>query len=144
MKVKIKKLHPNAVIPRRMRPGDAGLDLTCVERYYDEYTHTFQYEFGIAIQLEPGYFGMIVPRSSIYKYNLTLSNSCGILDENYTGELKAFFRCNVDNFKKANVYNIGDRIAQLIVLPYPLYDIEEVTELSDTNRGVNGFGSSGV
>lgn len=142
MKLKVKKLQPLAQIPKAQKVGDVGLDLTCISKIYDKSSSTYIYGFGISIELEPGYFGLIVPRSSIYKKSQVLTNHCGIIDENYRGELKAIFRDSNPNVFSYDRYEIGDRIAQLIVLPYPNVEIEEVSELSESNRGSQGFGSS--
>lgn len=144
MKIKAKKLHLNAIIPSKQKEGDVGLDLTCTSKNYDKSSSTYIYGFGLSIELEPGYFGLIVPRSSIYKKSQVLTNHCGIIDENYRGELKAIFRDSNPNVFSYDRYEVGDRIAQLIVLPYPNVEIEEVSELSHSNRGEKAFGSSGA
>lgn len=134
----VKKLHPDAVLPAAQKSGDAGLDLTAVSVSSTGDTNT--YDFGIAIELPPGHFGLIVPRSSNYKKDQLLSNSCGIVDENYRGALKAMFKNVNSGYVR---HEVGERIAQLIVLPYPVVQVKEVEELSETVRGSKGFGSSG-
>lgn len=136
MKVKIKKLNDNAVIPCYACHGDAGMDLHAVSK--NETERFIEYGTGLAFEIPEGYVGLIFPRSSLSKKDLIMANHVGVLDSGYRGELK--FR-----FKKIGeeVYDIGDRIGQLIVIPYPKVEFEEVDELSDTHRGIGGFGSSG-
>lgn len=141
MKVKIKKLHPSAVIPKYSKPGDAGADLTAISMEYDNNTDTVTFGFGIALEIPDGHYGMIVPRSSIYKTNMFLSNHCGIVDSNFRGEIKAIFR-TVPTYKTEQ-YKVGDRVAQLIIMKYPSVTFQEVDELSETERGTSGWGSSG-
>lgn len=139
MKVKIKKLHENAVIPKYAQKGDAGLDLTAVSLGYD-YNNNVVYGTGLAIEIPYGYVGYIFPRSSISKLDLSLTNSVGVIDSNYRGEIMLKFKTPEE---VGITYNIGDRIGQLIIMPIPSIELEEVEELSDTNRGTGGFGSTG-
>ena len=141
MIVKIKKLHKDSVIPQYAKPGDSGMDLTCTEI---EYTKDYiAYKTGLAFEIPTGYFGMLLPRSSNSKKDLLLTNSCGILDSGYRGEVEFRYKCTGDMLDN-NVYYTGDRIGQIIILPYPQIEFEEVEELSKTERGKGGFGSSGV
>lgn len=140
LKVRIKKLDENAVIPKYSKLGDAGLDLTAVsiDNTNNEY---ISYDTGIAVEIPEGYVGLVVPRSSISKYDLILANSIGIIDSNYRGSIQL-------RFKRADLiynkyYQIGDRIGQFIIIPYPQIEFEEVLELSSSQRGETGFGSSG-
>ena len=110
MRVKIKKLHPNAVIPKYAKSGDAGLDLTA---------------------------GLLFPRSSVYKTHQMLSNCVGVIDSGYRGEIMMKFTRSRDQ------YVIGSKIGQLIIMPYPHIEFEEVDQLSDTERGTGGYGSTG-
>lgn len=139
MKVKIKKLHENAVIPKYAQKGDSGLDLTAVSLGYD-YNNNVVYGTGLAIEIPYGYVGYIFPRSSIADKTLSLANSVGVIDSNYRGEIMLKFK---DKGEIGITYNIGDRIGQLIIMPIPSIELEEVEELSDTNRGTGGFGSTG-
>ena len=140
MKVGIKKLHPNAVVPKYAKSGDAGLDLTAVEIINDE---GFQvtYKTGLAFEIPLGYVGLLFPRSSIRHYQLSLSNAVGMVDSGYRGEIQFTFN------KLAGIpskkYEVGDRIGQLIILPYPSIELVELDNLSETERGEGGFGSSG-
>jgi len=140
MKVKIKKLDPNAVIPKYAKEGDAGLDLVATSKIENT---TFQatYGTGLAVEIPKGFVGLVFPRSSIRNTELQLSNSVGVIDSGYRGEIRATF--NKTNGLDSMDYRVGDRIAQLIVIPYPEVEFEEVSELSDTDRGNGGFGSTG-
>lgn len=139
MKIKIKKLHPDAVIPSYSKKGDAGLDLTALTEKWDDTNTMVTYDTGIAVEIPEGYVGLVFPRSSICKTSLILSNSVGVIDSGYRGSIKFKFRYPEEGM----VYDIGDRIGQLIVLPYPNIEFEEVEELSSTDRGLGGYGSTG-
>lgn len=140
--IKIKKLHPNAVIPKYAKLGDAGLDLTAVE-ILDEHDLQITYDIGLAVEIPEGFVGLIFPRSSIKHKNLSLSNSVGVIDSGYRGNLQATFN-KIETFDNIKYwYAVGDRVAQMIIIPYPQINFVEVEELSDTERGVGGFGSSG-
>lgn len=139
MKVHIKKLSENAVIPSYAKPGDAGMDLT-VTRIINKYDDTkVTYGFGLALEIPEGFLGLVFPRSSVKNYSIMLSNSVGVIDSEYRGEVMATF----NKLGNGDIYQIGDRAAQLIILPYPSIEFEEVDNLSDTERGTGGFGSSG-
>lgn len=159
MKVKIKKTHPDAVIPKYAKAGDAGLDLTATSISYDEYGNIC-YGTGLAFEIPEGYVGLIFPRSSICKEQLLLSNAVGVIDSGYRGEVSFKFKpsmalderqcVKVDKdrlwsvaIKQNDIYKVGDRIGQIIILPYPQIEFEEVDELSETERGEGGYGSSG-
>lgn len=138
MKVKLKKLHEKAVIPSYALEGDAGLDLTAVRMEFDAFDNVVYYT-GIAIEIPKGYVGLIYPRSSVYNKDLILSNSVGVIDSGYRGEISVKFKI-IDDFPQ--VYETGNRIAQLIIIPYPSIEFEEVEELSESERGLDGYGST--
>jgi dUTP pyrophosphatase len=145
MKVKIKKLHENAVIPKYAKPGDAGLDLIAisskilVDSLTDEDTKV-EIDSGIAVEIPEGYVGLIFPRSSIKGTGVRLTNCVGVIDSGYRGSIKAYF----DIIDKSLVYyEKGNKFAQLLILPYPQIEFEEVDELSETERGTGSYGSSG-
>ena len=141
--VKVKKLSPNAVIPSYSKIGDAGMDLT-ITTIYSETNYDVTYGFGIAMEIPQGHVGLIFPRSSIRKYDLALTNCVGVVDSGYRGELQATFKkTNPLKADSSEKYEIGDRGAQIIILPYPTVYMTEVPELSDTERGTGGFGSTG-
>lgn len=139
MQVKIKKTHKNAVIPSYAKDGDAGLDLTAVDFHTDEQGN-YVYDTDIALEIPKGYVGLVFPRSSIADKELLLTNSVGVIDSGYRGSIKAKFKPT--NNTNTNIYKVGDRIAQLIILPYPQINFEEVEKLSETERGDKGYGST--
>lgn len=151
MQVKIKRLHPNSVIPKYAKPGDAGMDLTATSKFFDEYGNIC-YGVGLAFEIPEGYVGLIFPRSSCSKKQLILANAVGVIDSGYRGEVVAKFKPSIalDRGQCATekriyeIYDIGERIAQMIIVPYPYIEFEEVDELSKTERDSGGYGSSGA
>ena len=143
MKVKIKKVHADAVIPSYENSGDAGLDLVATT-IISETLGSITYGLGIALEIPEGFVGLVFPRSSIRKTNLQLSNSVGVIDSGYRGELQATFNKiqGIDNVEREN-YKVGDRVCQIIIIPHPPIEFNEVNELSNTERGEGGFGSTG-
>ena len=138
--VKVKKLDSNAVIPSYSKVGDAGMDLT-ITREIENTSFSVSYGFGIAMEIPKGFVGLVFPRSSVRNQDLILSNCVGVIDSGYRGELQATFKKTngLDSVK----YKVGERGAQIIILPYPTIYMTEVPELSDTERGTGGFGSTG-
>ncbi|MCM1222154.1 MAG: dUTP diphosphatase [Lachnospiraceae bacterium] len=149
MEVKIKRLSPLAKIPAYAKEGDAGLDLTAVSRSFDDDGNVV-YGTGLAFEIPQGYVGLVYPRSSLSRYGLALSNHVGVIDSGYRGEVtakfKPSFRFDIEDGVAVDekLYNKGDRVAQMIIMPYPHIDFVEVEELSDTERGDGGYGSSGL
>jgi len=142
MQVKIKKINTDAVIPSYAKDGDAGMDLVATSIISDN-INSITYGTGIAMEIPEGFVGLVFPRSSIRKTDLALSNCVGVIDSGYRGELQATFnKINHHSVRKED-YKIGDRIAQIIILPYPQIEFTEVEELSNTERGEGGFGSTG-
>lgn len=152
VKVKVKKLKKEAVIPSYSRAGDAGLDLVAISKTFNEDKGYAEYGTGLAVEIPKGYVGLIFPRSSISNYNVQLTNCVGVIDENFRGEIR--FRFKPDYIAVADmmgeplpspveVYQPGDRIGQLLIIKNNKIQLEEVEELSETNRGKGGFGSSG-
>ena len=137
MKVRIKKLNENAVIPTYAKGGDGGMDLVITD-IKGENKYDITYGFGISMEIPEGFMGLVFPRSSIRKTDLILSNSVGVIDSGYRGEIQV-------TFKKTglNKYEIGDRGVQIIIMPHPPIEFEEVEELTNTERGEGGFGSTG-
>jgi dUTP pyrophosphatase len=140
LKINIKKLHPDAVIPSYSKDGDAGMDLTIV-REIDNTSFYVTYGFGIAIEIPKGYVGLVFPRSSIRNFDLLLTNAVGVIDSGYRGEIQATFKKTdgLDSLK----YNVGERGAQIVIMPYPKVEFNETDTLSSTERGDGGFGSTG-
>lgn len=141
IKVKFKKLVKEAVIPAYAKPGDAGLDLVAVNQQYLEDYGCWVYGTGLAVEIPEGYVGLIFPRSSVRKYSLALSNCVGVIDSGYRGEIMCSFRPQSTGSK--DVYGVGDKVCQLIIMPYPTVVPVESDELSETERGTGGHGSTG-
>jgi dUTP pyrophosphatase len=139
MKIRVKKLHPEAVIPVYAKQGDAGLDLTAVSEEWNEDNSMVTYGTGLAIEIPEGYVGLLFPRSSVCKTSLNLSNSVGVIDSGYRGEVMFKYRY----LEEGMVYDVKDRVGQLLILPYPSIELEEAEELSSTERGEGGYGSTG-
>jgi dUTP pyrophosphatase len=145
MKIKIKRLHKDAVIPKYAKDGDAGLDLVATEAYRedvatDEGNYGYDnYKTGLAFEIPEGHVGLLFPRSSISNTGHILSNSVGVIDSGYRGEVSMRFK----TVPGSRQYKPGDKVGQLIVMPYPQVEFEEVEELSDSERGAGAYGSSG-
>ena len=148
MEVKIKKLSENAVIPSYAHDTDAGLDLTAVSYTYDKSIDCHIYGTGLAIEIPDGYVGLVFPRSSNRKTDAYLSNHVGVIDSGYRGEIMLSFK-NRDRVHSDEIpqlvkpYEIGNRLGQLIIMPYPKIKFVEVDELLDSDRGTTGHGDSG-
>lgn len=192
LKVKIKKLVPEAVIPAYAKDGDMGMDVTATSVEYDKKLDCFVYHTGLAFEVPRGYGMLIFPRSSNRKTNSYMANHVGILDSGYRGELLLCFKYkesvpfilssfrsdkflerianNVD-IKDAKAlaaaliktsndivdndveldrfmmnfapYKVGDRIGQIVIIPYPTIEFEETDILSESERGTGGHGSTG-
>jgi len=138
--VKIKKLHKDATIPTYSKDGDAGMDLT-ITKVVSNTTFDVTYGFGIAMEIPMGYVGLVFPRSSVRNMDLILSNSVGVIDSGYRGEIQATFK---KTQSLSMEYKVGERGAQIIIIPYPKIKFTEVNELSSTDRGTGGFGSTGI
>lgn len=170
MEVKVKRLSENAVIPMYGKPGDAGMDLTATSRHFDAEGNVV-YGTGLSFEIPEGHVGLIFPRSSNAKQDLTLTNSVGVIDSGYRGEVlfkfkpTAFFAdkdCSeggetswfdftiLSGSKFAdskefgiNLYEVGDRVGQIIIMPYPQVVFVESEDLEPSLRGEGGFGSTG-
>ncbi|WP_417160668.1 dUTP diphosphatase [Senegalimassilia anaerobia] len=141
--VSIKILSRDAQIPHMAYNGDAGVDLRSVERIVLEPQERAMVATGLAIALPEGYAGFVLPRSGLAaKHGISIVNAPGLIDSNYRGELKVIL-LNTDPDKSFTI-EIGDRIAQLIVMPVPTINFEQVEELTESQRGESGFGSSGI
>ena len=143
--VKVKKLVPEAVIPFYAKPGDAGMDITCTSFEYDKEHDCYMYHSGLAFELPKDYVMLIFPRSSNRKTDYYLCNHVGVLDSGYRGELMFAYKNRTDdrlNYQKPP-YQVGDRIGQIIILPYPIVQMIESDSLEESERGTGGFGSTG-
>lgn len=162
MKVRIKKLSPNARIPKKAHTTDAGFDLYATSFHYDKEEGNLVYGTGLAFEIPEGYVGYIFPRSSITRKDLMLPNSVGVVDAGYRGEVTFKFKIphrvysyspkrtmepiytpERNQYANSRIYEVGERIGQLIIMPIPDIEFEEADELSDSERGTGGYGSSG-
>ena len=168
--IRYKRLTEDAKQPYKKHEWDAGFDLAAVSKKETE--DYIQYGTGVAFEIPNGYVGFIVPRSSVTDMDLLLKNSIGIIDAPYRGEIKFRFYKNIveetnrssevydthngelikHNFKALNyrkeesqkIYEIGDRIGQIIFIRLPSIKLEETSdELEKTERGKDGYGSTG-
>lgn len=143
MRINIKKLTDTAIIPTKQHEGDAGYDLyadiqesVTIEPHTTEFIHT-----GIAIEIPDGYFGAVFARSGLAsKQGLRPANCVGVCDSRYRGKYMVALHNNSDIVR---IVSPGDRIAQLVVIPYLNVEFNETDTLSDTVRGLGGFGSTG-
>lgn len=143
MEIKFKRLADSAILPIRANAGDAGLDLTAT-RITQEINEcgqlTLVYHTDLAVEIPVGYVGLLFSRSSIANKSLILTNCVGVIDSGYRGEIMAKMRSTTDVVPA--VYKPGERFAQLLIIPFAEYSIVEATDLSNSDRGENGFGSS--
>ncbi len=170
LKVKIKKLIPEAIIPKYMKEDDSAMDLVATSKTFDADGNCV-FGTGLAMAIPKDYVGLLFPRSSNAKKDLILSNSVGIIDPGYRGEVTLKFKpsgyfandidcinqgiesetydyiCfgkeSIDDEDNVELYSIGDRVGQLLIIPRPFIEWEETDELSETERGAGGYGSSG-
>ena len=157
--VKFKKIDENAIIPSYAHDGDVGMDMTAVSIEYDQSYDVYIYHTGLSCELNTGYGIFLFPRSSNSKTDAYLANHVGIVDPIYRGEIQFRFK-NRDRYRKSfkewltgkvnqeralkyAPYKVGDRVGQMVIFPYPKVTVLEVDELSDTERGTGGFGSTG-
>lgn len=153
MEVRIKKLYKDSILPTKAHATDAGYDLYAHSKSYDEDGNTV-YGCGVAMEIPKGYVGLVFPRSSNAKKDLLLSNSVGVIDSGYRGEISFKFKQTPHVFfdesgtymtcRYSKEYSLGERIGQIIIMPYPEIEFVEVDELSDSDRGVGCYGSSGL
>lgn len=153
MEIKIKKLSDRGILPTYAKHGDAGMDLTATSKSYDEYGNVV-YGTSLAFEIPEGFVGLLFPRSSNTRKDLTLGNSVGVLDSGYRGEVffkfkPLAYKAEYETITEVSLdfpqdYEVGDRVGQIIVIPHPKVTFVEVDELSSTERGDGGFGSSGV
>lgn len=139
MQIKFMKTRPDAVIPRKAHAADVGHDLVAVTKHQQR--NCIRYGFGLAVDIPAGYAGLIFPRSSVFRTGMMMTNCVGVIDPGYTGEISALFW--LEHEPSAKSYEVGDRVAQLVVVPVQEVEFVEVPELSQTERGANGYGSTG-
>ena len=138
MRIRIKKLYPEAVVPKYSHFGDAAVDLVGVKKWEDKFGNVC-YGTGRAMEIPEGHVGLLFPRSSISKTNLRLANAVGVIDSGYRGEVMLKFDKQGDKD-----YKVGDRIGQLMLIPIPSIQFVEVTNLPSSDRAFGGFGSTGA
>lgn len=160
MEIRFKKLVPEAKTPYRKIDVDAGFDLFATS--IEETSDFIVYHTGIAVEIPEGYVGLVFPRSSVTKYDLMLKNSVGIIDASYRGEIMCRFQITKDDDRQLKIpfdnntvnkitnvrselklYDVGDRVAQIVFMELPKITLIEAEELSDTERGSGGFGHTG-
>lgn len=137
MRIRIKKLHPEAVVPKYANFGDAAVDLVAIRKWEDDYDNIC-YGTGLAMEIPDHHVGLLFPRSSVSKTDLRLCNAVGVIDAGYRGEIMLKFDKQGEKH-----YNIGDRVGQLMLVPIPSIQFVEVVNLPDSDRGAGGFGSTG-
>ena len=146
MEIKFKKLIPEAQMPIKSYEADAGFDFYCtsIVRKYHPDGNYLEYHTGIALDIPKGMVGLAFPRSSIIKKHMMLKNSVGIIDSGYLGEIIFMFHKTdlISDDKPNNYYKIGDRIGQIVFLNIPEIILIETDQLSETERNINGFGST--
>jgi dUTP pyrophosphatase len=139
--LEIRLLHPDARAPARSRDGDAGYDLRCVEGFSLAPGERATVGTGVAIALPSGVAGLVVPRSGLAsRCGLSVVNGPGLIDPNYRGEIRVVL---VNLGDEPFAAEPGDRIAQLLLVPYWAPELRVVDELPGSERGADGFGSSG-
>lgn len=146
MQVRIKKLYTDAKLPTRAHADDAGWDLYAHSRKTDK-DGNIVYGVGVAFEIPRGYVGLVFPRSSNASKDLLLSNSVGVIDSGYRGEVSLKFKI-AEGFwlyhdNRTRDYDVGDRVGQIIIIPYPEIEFVETDELSESERGTTGYGGSG-
>jgi dUTP pyrophosphatase len=143
MKVKVKKFSDAAILPCYAHDGeDATMDLYCVDYEYDQYNNIV-YKTGIGFEIPTGYVGLLFPRSSNCKTDLLLTNSVGLVDSGFRGEIILKYKIVDKDGNYILKHEIGERVGQIMIMPYPHIELDLVDELSESNRGVGGFGSTG-
>ena len=133
------KLIENGKMPVRMTGGACAFD--CWARSYEPIPEFRQirYWLGFALEVPEGFAALILPRSSICRTSMRLTNGVGLIDRDYRGEVSAVF----DVIGDGNLlYGVGERIAQMLIVPAPIVQLEQVDELSETGRGNGGYGST--
>lgn len=137
-------------MPFRKHDTDAGWDLFADRISFDEDGNVV-YHLGVGMEIPEGYVGLIFPRSSVSKTELSLSNAVAVIDCGFTGEITVKFKpsrsyvANDYAYEPMNPerYDVGDRVCQIIVMPYPSIEWDEVEELTKSDRGSGGYGSTG-
>ncbi len=138
MELRYKKTSSRAMAPVRGTDHSAGMDLIAISKTVTQ--KGIVYGTGLAFEIPQDHVGLLFPRSSVFKTSLTMGNSVGVIDSDYRGEISAVFKVTD---KDSDIYNIGDRVCQLVIVPVPQFELKEVDDISETVRGHGGFGSTG-
>lgn len=138
--IKIKKLSKNVELPKQSTQGAAGMDFYLPQpvRFWPKCSK--KVPLGVAVEIPKGYVMLLIPRSSTWKTPLRMPNSVGVIDSDYRGEVCALLQNTSYLWAYAGA---GERLVQGVIVPVPSIQIQEVEELSETSRGVGGFGSTG-
>lgn len=144
MKLKVKRLVPDAKLPTKATEGSNGLDIYATAMIRTD--KFVEYRTGLSFEIPKGYVGLLFSRSSVSNKPMVLANSVGVIDSDYRGEVTFRFKIIESNkfLKYEDLYKEGDRIGQLLLVENPEIELEEVKDLSETKRGSGSYGSSGV
>lgn len=144
MELKFKKIDPDAKLPEYAKPGDAGMDLVTLGQYTVAPGTQRAMRTGLAVEIPEGYVGLVCSRSGMATKGAVVANAPGVIDSGYRGEIKVII-ANI-NSHSAGAFRChpGDRVAQLVIVPFVTATPVEVEELSDTERGEGGLGSTGM
>lgn len=141
--IRVKKLHPAAIIPRHQTPGAACFDLHALDGGYVLERNTWTFHTGLAFEVPPNHVMLVYSRSGHgFKHGIRLANCVGVVDSDYRGEV--LVKLTNDEDMGNLQFNAGDRIAQAMIIPVHQWQLVEVDELSDTQRGTGGLGSTGA
>lgn len=142
VELRFRKLDPAASLPRSAHGDDAGLDLAANAELEVKPGDRALVPTGLAVEIPEGHAGLVLPRSGLAsRHGITLANSPGLIDAGYRGEIMVAV-VNLDP-EEPYVIRRGERIAQLMVVPFAHVEVVEAEELSDSGRGEGGFGSTG-
>lgn len=142
MTLRVRRLDARALLPTRAYPGDAGLDLYAVDDHLLEPGQRAAIGTGISVEIPEGQAGLVLPRSGLAaRHGITLVNAPGLIDSGYRGEVRVLL-LNTDRREPFTI-SAGDRIAQLVLVRVETPDVVEVDALALSERGAEGFGSSG-
>lgn len=143
MELKVRLLETGAALPSRANEGDAGLDLRAAEPTVIGPGERASIGTGIAVEIPEGHAGLVLPRSGLaLRHGISMVNAPGLIDSGYRGELRVLL-LNTDREHPFEV-EPGDRVAQLLIVPFAAVTPAQVAELSDSDRGTGGFGSTGI
>ena len=142
MIINCKLLNENATAPQFAKPGDAGADLIATSKEWRKDGKQIVYGTGVAVEIPEGFVGLVFPRSSVRNYDLSMSNSVGVIDSGYRGEIMVTF--NLLDEDHSVMYDVSEKVGQLVIVPIPNVSYVKVKQLSDSERGIGGFGSTGL